>query len=550
MNTQNLRPIIEKHFPYDTFNPGQYRAIEESVKSILKGTPHTILSCPTGVGKSVIAITVHNVVNELKSRFGPTETVVLATTKGLQDQYNKDFPKLLDLKGKSNYFCHYNIKEGYNSPKCVEKIKSNMCSKEKCQYVLTRDTWKAHEGSKTTNSAMMVASRNLIPTESPIDLIIVDECHEIDKVIISQSSIKFNINDYPEAGKYYTDFLNTYAKWIRTFKEVYPTEGAFNMMLRMQDNVREDLQLFYSNMHKVSSNVEKTMTQNPGDYKWVIISNELNDLLDKLDYFASDIWAGLEWIMDIEYSDTGEETLVFKPIKSSGALSRIRLFNKAECFLHMSATIGGFDTYCENLGIDKSKATIIEIDNPIEVERRKVLLANLTQMNRNTPVKDIINAIEPIIRSETGNGIIHTVSFKLANDIYYNMPYDIKKRMVVSNNRKEIMELLARESDAIVLSPSVETGYDFKDDLARWQIIAKVPFLNLGDNYTKTRLNKSNKWYTREAILRIVQSCGRIVRGLNDRGTTYIIDENILRLITENTDMFPEWWLHALDMIE
>ena len=120
--------------------------------------------------------------------------------------------------------------------------------------------------------------------------------------------------------------------------------------------------------------------------------------------------------------------------------------------------------------------------------------------------------------------------------------------MLVSNNRKEILQTLGENRDKIILSPSVETGYDFKDDLARWQIIAKVPFLNLGDNYVNVRKNKNNDWYTREAVLRLIQSCGRIVRGLNDYGSTYIIDENVLRLISNNTDMFPEWWLHALEM--
>jgi Rad3-related DNA helicase len=120
--------------------------------------------------------------------------------------------------------------------------------------------------------------------------------------------------------------------------------------------------------------------------------------------------------------------------------------------------------------------------------------------------------------------------------------------MLVSNNRKEILATLGSSHNSIILSPSVETGYDFKDDLARWQIIAKVPFLNLGDNYVNVRKNKNNDWYTREAVLRLIQACGRIVRGLDDYGSTYIIDENVLRLISSNTEMFPEWWLNALEM--
>lgn len=548
IDAHTLKTTIDKHFPYENYNPGQYEAIEQSVKSILKGTQHTILSCPTGVGKSVIAITAHNVLNELRQRHGSTTTAILATTKGLQDQYNKDFPDLIDLKGKSNYFCFHNISEGYNSPKCIEKLKSKQCAKEKCQYVITRDAWSAKKAAKTTNSSMMIASKNLIPVHEPLDLMIIDECHEIDKVIINQSVLKFNINDYPESTSYYTDFLLLYNKIISLIKSSYPTEGAFNLNDRLEGMKLEELKGFYNNVAKLIRQVTSSIEMAPNDYKWVIIKNELEDLQEKLDYFVNPLYETMEWVFDIEHDDRMNEFLLLKPIKSNGVLSRTKLFSKSECYLHMSATVGGIETYCDNLGI--SDYEYIEIDNPIEVKRRQVILTNLNALNRNTPTNIIINSIVPIIKSESGNGIIHTVSFKLANDIYYNVPFDIKKRMIVSNNREEIMDFLKRKSNGIVLSPSVETGYDFKGDLARWQIIAKVPFLNLGDNYTKTRLNKSGQWYAREAVLRVVQACGRIVRGLDDYGTTYIIDENILRLISDNSDMFPEWWIEALDMID
>ena len=545
MNLKNidLESIINKHFPYDTYNPGQYKAIHDSVLSILSNKKHTVLSCPTGVGKSVIGMTIHNVLEELSDT--KHETVILATTKGLQDQYNKDFPDLLDLKGKSNYFCHYTIKEGYNSPKCVEKIKSNQCGKDRCPYVIARDSWTAHEGSKTTNSAMMIAS-HIVQHDEPVQLCIVDECHEIDKVVIAQSAISFMVDDYPECSKYYSDFRNSYYDIINLIKTKLPDSGSFKTVEQFSDEDRQRLDAYSNHMQVTLKRVSDGLSTNPNDYKFVIISQELADLIQKLEYRVGPFYSPLEWVLDV--LTEVEETIRMTPIKSSGVLANNKLFNKGEKFLHMSATIGGFETYCSNLGLREEDTNYIEIDNPIPLANRKIVLTNLTKMNRFTDVHDITKALQPIIEKEKGNGIIHTVSFKLANDIYYNMPYHIKKRMLVSNNRKEILELLSRKSDAIILSPSVETGYDFKDDLARWQIIAKVPFLNLGDNYTKTRMNKSNNWYVREAVLRIVQSCGRIVRGMNDYGTTYIIDENILRIITSNTSMFPSWWLDALEM--
>lgn len=543
MNDDKIKQSIIKHFPFDEFNPGQFDAIYKSVIAIMDKKEHIILSCPTGVGKSVIAITIHNVLNELYRK--NHTSVILSTTKGLQDQYNKDFPELVDLKGKTNYYCHWNIFEGYNSTKCIEKVMSQECGAERCPYVIARKQWQAHEGAKTTNSSLMIASASIIPTEEPTDLCIIDECHEIDKVLINQSIIKFDVSDYPSTEKYYKDFKNEYLKFIEAFKTYLPTDAAFLVAERM---LADDQYTLYQFQHIVSEAYKKVTTglsvTQQKEYKYVLIQRELQELTEKLKYFVTPAYCNTEWVMDIE----DKNSIVITPIRSSGIMADDKLFKKANQFIHMSATIGGIETYCRNLGLKQTEVEYIVIDNPIPIESRKVHLNNLTKINRFTDIKDIIKAIVPIINKNSGNGIIHTVSFKLANDIYNAAPPAIKRRMLVSNNRKEILQTLGENRDKIILSPSVETGYDFKDDLARWQIIAKVPFLNLGDNYVNVRKNKNNDWYTREAVLRLIQSCGRIVRGLNDYGSTYIIDENVLRLISNNTDMFPEWWLHALEM--
>lgn len=541
-----IKEAIIKNFPFPEFNPGQFDAIYKSIDSYLSGVEHTVLSCPTGVGKSVIALTTHNAISDILQNKNQITTVILATTKGLQDQYNKDFQReLVDLKGKTNYYCHWNIFEGYNSPKCIEKVMSQECSPDRCPYVNARQQWQIKDGAKTTNSALMIASPHIIPTESPADLCIIDECHEIDKVLISQSIINFDINEYTATEKYYKDFKNEYLKFISVLKKYVPTNKAFHMAECLLDDDQLTLYYFADIVSTSLISVTRGLTEvNSKNYKFVLIQRELQELHDKLNYYINPVYSNTEWVMDINENASVSLT----PIKSSGIMVEDKLFRKAKQFIHMSATIGGISTYCSNLGIDESKITYIDIDNPIPIEQRRINLENLIKINRFTDISDIIKSIEPIIEKESGNGIIHTVSFKLANDIKNAASPLIKRRMFVSNNRKEILDLLKNGKNVIILSPSVETGYDFKDELARWQIIAKVPFLNLGDNYVNVRKDKNNNWYTREAVLRLVQSCGRIVRGLSDYGNTYIIDENVLRLITSNTDMFPNWWLNALDM--
>jgi Rad3-related DNA helicase len=119
--------------------------------------------------------------------------------------------------------------------------------------------------------------------------------------------------------------------------------------------------------------------------------------------------------------------------------------------------------------------------------------------------------------------------------------------MLISNKKDEILDFL-KQPGAIILSPSIEAGYDFKDDLARWQIIAKVPYSFLGSAWVKLNMDRSNKWYARKAIVRIVQASGRAVRGITDHATTYILDSNFKRLYTSNQELFPDWYKDAVHM--
>ncbi len=89
-------------------------------------------------------------------------------------------------------------------------------------------------------------------------------------------------------------------------------------------------------------------------------------------------------------------------------------------------------------------------------------------------------------------------------------------------------------------------GFDFSEDLARWQIIAKVPYPYLGDLQVSAKKDKDEEWYTLQAVMSIIQACGRVCRSDTDKGTTYMLDEDFLTLYDRCGHMFPRWWVDAL----
>jgi Rad3-related DNA helicase len=55
-----------------------------------------------------------------------------------------------------------------------------------------------------------------------------------------------------------------------------------------------------------------------------------------------------------------------------------------------------------------------------------------------------------------------------------------------------------------------------------------------------------SKWYALETTRTMVQGVGRSIRNMEDRATTYILDESFSYFYEKNKDMFPESFRKAL----
>jgi Rad3-related DNA helicase len=100
-----------------------------------------------------------------------------------------------------------------------------------------------------------------------------------------------------------------------------------------------------------------------------------------------------------------------------------------------------------------------------------------------------------------------------------------------------------------MLAPSMARGIDLPGDLCRVQVIAKAPFLSLGDAQVarRTHLPGGDVWYAVQAIRDIVQMTGRAVRSKDDHAITYIFDQQFSsNLWRKNKMLFPDWWRESV----
>jgi len=167
----------------------------------------------------------------------------------------------------------------------------------------------------------------------------------------------------------------------------------------------------------------------------------------------------------------------------------------------------------------------------------------------NNAIKESIrHEISIILNNEPDRGIIHTVSYRLADTLR-----DLSPRIIIhdSENKNELYEKFTKTEGAVWVSPSSMRGLDLHDDLGRFAVILKCPYLDLGDYHTKQRLFTSGQWgqqwYTAATINNIIQACGRVVRNEDDWGRVYILDMQVGKLLEKNTILWPGWFREAVE---
>ncbi|AXY86582.1 DNA helicase [Salmonella phage SenASZ3] len=550
---EEIQRLAKDEFPYDKANPGQMECIVEAIDALInKKVKHVIIEAPTGVGKSLIGTTIHKVIRHLVLQadpYGQFRTSISTPTKGLQDQYAAEKAVSIDiLKGKKNYRCHVHPDVYYNAVQCRIACRDGHCSKRRCPYVQARNLWTDISSLRCTNAAMMIEMCTTIcmKPENRSDMLILDECHKMPSTLLEHTIMEYNtkavegLRSIPE-GK---EIVSTIGDIVERTKDyvlgkLYSLSGELHSMF-------EDLHLKVENLLEV---LEELVEDDRLSESQVMKLADIIDVLHNLSDYCG--------IMSQTQASTfivqekGEGFIRFKPVMPSD-VSEFGLFRKADYHVHMSATICGIDSYARSLGIRQGDYHSIQIGNPIPIENRKVNYMPIVKMTNNMgdyEMKRLTEYIDEIIAFHPGqSGIIHTVSYDRALAIQKFSKY--QNFIHVPRTRKALMDIMENafrtKSPCVIASPAMEEGYDFKGDYSRFQILIKVPYDYLGDPLIAHINSVDPSAYFRNAVLRIVQMCGRSVRGVDDWAATYIIDSSFESLMMRNPEFFPTWFTDAV----
>ncbi|MCV0411600.1 MAG: DEAD/DEAH box helicase family protein [Nitrosarchaeum sp.] len=531
--------------------------IEEKLKS---GYKKIILCAPTGVGKSLVGATV--------SRYFDSSFTITAS-KHLQDQYIKDIPFLKPVKGKQNFAC-LKMMESEKVDNTRRAMRWGLtCDKGQCQEKIIKNGKEVVEVCKFKPTIKQV-DEHTQNTES---------CHyylQKYDALVSKHSL-WNYHAFFQIMKFnkklFEDYLN---RKVSIFDEAHKIEDQIMQFIGFDifngqidecnlnsgkydfSDLDSMIQLIddiaYSYAKKIKDTKESDSFQREPDYESI---TRLERRYDRAAQAKIDILTGKDnFVVNDPVRDLNGNfrSISVKPIDVS---SFANSFFTTEYQIFMSATIDRF-SFCENMGLVQDDVAFIDTPkSPFPLDNRRIDLLNIKRLSYGSTESDeleVIKVIDRIMNEHSGErGLILTSSVPRCQKILrYLSPKNTRRiRICHSYNQDgktqdEIISEHASDPTSVLLSSSLWEGVDLKDDLSRFQIIAKVPYPNYKEKRTKAKMDKFPLWYTSQTLTKLLQGFGRSIRSENDWAKTYVLDTAVNNVFFKAQRMIPRAYYDVL----
>jgi Rad3-related DNA helicase len=249
----------------------------------------------------------------------------------------------------------------------------------------------------------------------------------------------------------------------------------------------------------------------------------------------------MPWVVTVQ----GRAGVTLAPVWPQFYAERL-LFRNIPRVLLVSATLseqtGGY------LGIPRDEREYIEVGSSFDPKRAPLIYVPTTRVDRRMiegQNRIWMNRLDGIIGDRLDRkGIIHTRSYSRAQEILRRSKHSDLMILPMGGKVIEGVEKFKRaQAPCILVSPSVEEGFDFPGELCRYQIIAKVPFVDTRDPLIQERVKMDKGYGNYLAAMSMVQMAGRGMRSTDDWCETFIVDDHWQWF--QKAARFPDWFRRA-----
>lgn len=475
---------------YKSWRPHQDKAIMDGLESKKRVVVQVQRQ---GAGKTVTYMA-QSILAEDK------RVVILTTNKGLQDQLVDEWESygVADIRGKSSYPCE-----------CMPGSSCEEGSISKCAYA--GSSMCGHQAAVlaakearilSTNYPCWIASNKYGQGFGHFDIMICDEAHNAPEEVAKAMRIQLSQNEMDMMKREWVD--------ERSIFDMEAWKHWAAVSFKIADNQLTNL---------------KEQLDKPGKPKPSLVKEfkHFRNLTRKLADLATckaSGWVCDEWIHGYQ----------FDPIDASAYAERL-LFRQIERVILTSGSAG--PKTAELLGFDSNNVDYY--DYPSEINKAKspfVYLRTGVEVKYDTSeseLRKLVKWIDRIIESRMDRkGIIHTSNFKLMRFIRKHSNYS---QFMIDNDPQDgftTSEQIAKFRDqlppAVLVSPSVTTGYDFPYDDCRYQIIAKLPFPDQNSKIERARRKLDPERGAHRMMQSLAQAFGRGDRASDDYQEVFVLD--------------------------
>jgi ATP-dependent DNA helicase DinG len=310
-------------------------------------------------------------------------------------------------------------------------------------------------------------------------------------------------------------------------------------------NEINDLFNIVTDIHEELSKLpDKEVKNDKRMYETSIVKNKMSGIISMLNDFVAD--------QDtcINYIEKGKKysSLFIAPLSVSETLREI-IFNKLSNVVLVSATLSvnkSFEFFATRIGLHDVERPVARFifDSPFDY-RKNVLLSipmDLPEPKGADYNQKLAELIKDVLIISEGKGLVLFTSYAMLKTVYDLVRDDFSQAGITlfkqgdDDNKKLLGNFFINKNSVLFATDSFWEGVDVPGESLSVLIICRLPFKVPSDPVIKARMeliekrggNSFMEYSLPEAVIKLRQGFGRLIRRKSDRGVILITDTRIL----------------------
>ena len=310
-------------------------------------------------------------------------------------------------------------------------------------------------------------------------------------------------------------------------------------------NEINDLFNIVTDIHEELSKLpDKEVKNDKRMYETSIVKNKMSGIISMLNDFVAD--------QDtcINYIEKGKKysSLFIAPLSVSETLREI-IFNKLSNVVLVSATLSvnkSFEFFATRIGLHDVERPVARFifDSPFDY-RKNVLLSipmDLPEPKAADYSQKLSDLIKDVLIISEGKGLVLFTSYAMLKTVYDLVRDDFSQAGITlfkqgdDDNKKLLGNFFINKNSVLFATDSFWEGVDVPGESLSVLIICRLPFKVPSDPVIKARMeliekrggNSFMEYSLPEAVIKLRQGFGRLIRRKSDRGVILITDTRIL----------------------